>query len=86
MKSKLSPYGRILVRQGSKELVRATLQIRRGTTTDEIQPLLERLDAKALSTGRESGVATVEIQADRLEALADCFGIDYVDVGSHLMP
>lgn len=84
MKSKLSPRGRKLVLQGSKEQIRATVQIRRGSTAKDLQPLLEELDARALSTGLESGLATVEIRADRLEALAEGSGIDYVDVGGRM--
>ena len=84
MKSKLSPKGRKLVLQGCKDQIRATVQIRRGTSAKDLQPLLEELDARALSTGHESGLATVEIRADRLEALADGSGVDYVDVGGRM--
>lgn len=86
MKSKLSPQGRKLVLLGGKHCIRVSVQFRRGTPDRARTELVDLLGAKLLSTGAESGVATIEIRADQLTELAESPAVDYVDVGGRMAP
>ena len=86
MKSKLSPQGRKLVLTGSRQNVRAVVQVRRGLARAALQTLLEELGGRVLSAGEGTDIATIEIPAHQLDALAASRAVDYVEIGGRMAP
>jgi hypothetical protein len=86
LSNKLSPQAKKAVMLGSDQLVVALVQMAPAADRVGTVHSLQALQAVLRSWSNATGIATVELRADKLDRLADLEGVVYIEIGERYQP
>jgi hypothetical protein len=86
LSNKLSPQAKKAVMLGSDQLVVALVQMAPAADRVATERSLQALQAALRSWSNTTGIATVELRADKLDRLADLEGVVYIEIGERYQP